>query len=78
MTTIQLDEQALAALKTTDTVVAVTDAAGAVIGYYASVKQEYARDFAELAAKDSAANLAGERPLTTAQLAAKLQAMGAE
>jgi hypothetical protein len=76
MTTIRMDGAALAALATTETVVAVTDAAGTVVGYFAPVKQEYAEHYAEAAARASVAYRDGARPLTTAELAAKLEAMG--
>lgn len=75
MTTIRMDGEALAALATTETVVAVTDAAGNVVGYFAPVKQEYAEHYAELAAR-AHASAPHRRPLTTAELLAKLEATG--
>jgi hypothetical protein len=51
MTKIALDANALAALAATESgVVAVTDAAGNIVGFYAPVKQEYAADYAAAAA----------------------------
>ena len=77
MTKIALDANALAALAPTENgVVAVTDAAGNVVGFYAPVKQEYAEEYARAAAR--AATVWGElgpptRPLTTAEFLERLK-----
>jgi hypothetical protein len=74
MTKIALDANALAALATTESgVVAVTDASGNVVGFYAPVKQEYAEHYAELAARASVAYSEGRRPLTTAEVIKHLE-----
>jgi len=72
MTKIALDATALAALaKTESGVVAVTDAAGNVVGYFAPVKQEYA----ELAARASVAYSEGGRPATTGEVLKRLESL---
>lgn len=79
MTTIALDATAVGALAGTESgVVAITDAAGTVIGYFAPVKQEYAEHYAELAARASSVwGTIGppNRPLTTAEVLARMQAL---
>ena len=49
MTNVALDEKALAALKVESGVVAVTDAAGTVVGFFAPVGIEHAPDYAAAA-----------------------------
>lgn len=77
MTKIALDANALAALATTESgVVAITDAAGNIIGFYAPVKQEYAEQYAQMAAR--AASVWGEAgpptgPLTTAEVIERMK-----
>ena len=80
MTKIELDANALAALATTESgVVAVTDAAGTIVGFYAPVKQEYAEQYAAAAAR--AASIWGEvgpppGPLTSAEVIERLKLLG--
>lgn len=77
MTRIALDANALAALATTESgVVAVTDATGNIVGFYAPVKQEYADQYAEMAARASVAYSEGRRPLTTAETIKYLESLG--
>jgi hypothetical protein len=77
MTKIELDATALAALaKTESGVVAVTDAAGNIVGFFAPVKQEYADQYAQMAAR--AASVWGEigpppGPLTTAEVIERMK-----
>ena len=73
MTTIKLDDNTLASLANPNELVAVTDAAGNVIGFFAPYKMEYAAQYAELAAKAYAAK---GRPKTTAEVIADLEALG--
>lgn len=76
MTKIELDAKALAALSATENgVVAVTDASGAVIGFFAPVKQEYAEQYAEMAARASVAYKDGRRPMTTAEVTEHLKSL---
>jgi hypothetical protein len=76
MTKIELDANALAALAKTDSgVVAITDAAGNIVGFYAPVKQEYAEQYAEMAARASVAYTEGRRPLTTAEVIKRLESL---
>ena len=66
MTKIALDATALAALAPIESgVVAITDDTGAIVGFYAPVKQEHADQYAELAARASVAYREGRRPKTT-------------
>ena len=51
MTTIPLDDMTVAALTKEKELVAMTDATGKVIGFFAPVKQEYADQYAEMAAR---------------------------
>ncbi len=51
MTTIALDDKTVAALTKEKELVAMTDSAGTVIGFFAPVKQEYAEQYAEGAAR---------------------------
>jgi hypothetical protein len=77
MTKIELDATALAALAATESgVAAVTDAAGNIVGFYAPVKQEYADQYAEMAART--ASVWGEigpppGPLTTAEVIERMK-----
>jgi hypothetical protein len=77
MTKIALDANALAVLATTESgVVAITDTAGNVVGFYAPVKQEYAEQYAAAAAR--AASVWGEigpppGPLTTAEVVERMK-----
>jgi hypothetical protein len=79
MTKITLDEKALAALAPTENgVVAITDAAGNIVGFYAPVKQEYADQYAAAAAR--AASVWGEvgpppGALPTAEVVKRLQSL---
>jgi hypothetical protein len=79
MTKIALDANALAALATTESgVIAITDAAGNVVGFFAPVKQEYAEQYAEMAARvRSVWGEAGppRHPLTTAEVIERLNAL---
>jgi hypothetical protein len=76
MTKIALDATAVGALAGTESgVVAITDAAGTVIGYFAPVKQEYAEHYAEAAARASVAYAEGRRPKTTAEVIRDLEAL---
>jgi hypothetical protein len=75
MTTIQLDDKTLASLANPNELVAVTDAAGNVVGFFAPIKKEYAEQYAELAAKAYAAK---GRPKTTAEVIADLEALGSK
>ena len=77
MTKIALDANALAALaKTESGVVAVTDDAGNIVGFYAPVKQEYAEHYAEMAARASVAYSEGRRPKTTEEVIRDLESLG--
>jgi len=76
MTTVQVDEKTRAALDGADPLVAVSDATGAVIGFFAPVRQEYADQYAEVAARAYAAQRAGGRPLTTPEVVAHLESLG--
>ena len=49
MTTIPLDDKMVAALAKEEELVAMTDTAGTVIGFFAPVKQEHADQYAEMA-----------------------------
>lgn len=77
MSRIELDDKTLAALaKTESGVVAVTDAAGNVVGFYAPVKQEYAEEYAQMAAR--AHSVWGEigpppGPLTTPEVIERMK-----
>ena len=79
MTHVALDTNALAALTPAESgVVAVTDAAGKVVGYYAPVKQEYADQYAEMAARvQSVWGPEGppRGPLTTAEVIERLKTL---
>ena len=73
MTKIALDANALAALATTESgVVAITDDAGNIVGFYAPVKQEYAQMAARAASVwDEVGRPPG--PLTTAQVIERMK-----
>ena len=73
MTTIPVDDKTVASLMASNELVAVADAAGNVIGFFAPVKKEYADQYAELAAKAYAAK---GRAKTTAEVIADLEALG--
>lgn len=76
MTKIALDTNALAALAATESgVVAITDEAGNIVGFYAPVKQEYAEQYARMAARASVAYTEGRRPLTTAEAIKHLESL---
>lgn len=76
MTKITLDDKTLAALASEDKLVAVTDSAGNVVGFFAPFKMEYAEQYAELAARAYAAHRDGRRPLTTAEVVKNLESLG--
>lgn len=75
MTSVTLDEKAIEALKVESGVVAVTDAAGNVVGFYAPVKQEYAEQYAEMAARASVGYANGRRAMTTPEVVAWLNTL---
>ena len=72
MTTIPVDAKTGASLIESNGLVAVADAAGNVIGFFAPVKKEYADQYAELAAKAFAAK---QGPKSTAEVIADLKAL---
>jgi hypothetical protein len=79
VTKIVLDANALAALAVTESgVAAVTDAAGNVVGFFAPVRQEYAEQYVEMAAR--ARSVWGDagpprRPMTTAEVIERLNSL---
>jgi hypothetical protein len=75
MTTIKLDDKALAALAGGDKLVAVADEAGNIIGFFAPFRMEYAEQYAEMAARAYAAHREGRRPLTTAEVVKQLESL---
>jgi hypothetical protein len=51
MTTVTVDGAQAEAMVKTGELVEIRDGSGAVIGFFAPVKQEYAREYAEMAAR---------------------------
>jgi hypothetical protein len=76
MEKIALDEPTLAALTASNGLVAVTDATGKILGFFAPVTMKHAEEYADLAARASVAYSEGRRPKTTAELARDLEALG--
>ena len=79
MTTVKLDETTLAALVEGGKLVEVSDAAGNVVGFFAPVKQEYADQYAEMAARVYSvwgSDGPPQRSMTTAEVVARLESLG--
>ena len=76
MTTVTLDEKAITALNGGDNLVAIQNAAGETVGFYAPVRQEYADEYALVAAKSfSARGGQPRKPLTTPEVIAHLESL---
>jgi hypothetical protein len=79
MTTLALDEKTVAALTESQELLAVADPSGRVVGFFAPVKQEYADQYVQLAARMYSvwgAEGPPQRSMTTAEVIARLESLG--